>query len=157
MKIRVIKSSDIKEVMTMIDEAKKNMLKKGLNQWAVDGPNEELLKKYVENENGYVSEEVNVFGALVKEDIDYQKYLDKNYVVLHTFVVNQSLRGTGITDKFFTELEKIARESGDNIFAVDTHKDNKSMLRFIEKHGFKELGPVMINGTKPRIAFFKEI
>lgn len=157
MEIRHLKDADINKVMIMIDEAKENMIKKGLHQWEVDGPDEKLLEKYVENKNGYVSEGLNVFGALVKEDIDYKEYFSKDYVVLHTFVVEQSLRGTGLTDEFFYQLEKIAKEMGNKIFALDTHKENKSMLRFIEKHDFKELGPVMVNDTKPRIAFYKEI
>lgn len=157
MKIRLLEASDVAKVMSMIDEAKENMLKKGLNQWEVNGPDEELLIKYVQNKNGYVSEELNVFGALVSCDNDYKEYLDKDYVVLHTFVVEQSLRGTGVSDEFFSEILKVAKENGNKIFALDTHKENRWMLRFIDKHGFKELGEVMIGGNKPRIAFYKEI
>ena len=77
--------------------------------------------------------------------------------MLHTFVVDQSLRGKGISDEFFDAILKIAVEKRYEIFGVDTHRDNKAMMTFIDRHDFTKLGDVFIDGVKPRIAFYKKL
>lgn len=77
--------------------------------------------------------------------------------MLHTFVVDQSLRGKGVSDKFFDAILKIAIENENEIFGVDTHRDNKAMMAFIGRHDFIKLGEVFIDGVKPRIAFYKKL
>lgn len=154
MKIRKFEEKDIPVVLQMIEDARENMKKMNLDQWQDGSPNESTLRKYLKNGNGYISEEQNAFGAVVKQDVDYKLLLSGDYVVFHTFVVDQKLRGTGLSNDFFEEILKIAKSEGHKIFALDTHRDNKYMLRFIRNHGFIELGSVMINGTKPRIAFY---
>ena len=157
MKIRTITREDIPVVMKMINEAKFNMKNMGIDQWQDGSPSTETLEKYVKHENGFINEDLTAFGALVESDPDYKKYLSGNYVVLHTFVVDQSLRGKGVSDEFFDAILKIAVEKKYEIFGVDTHRDNKAMMAFIDRHDFTKLGDVFIDGVKPRIAFYKNL
>ncbi len=157
MKIRTITREDIPVVMKMINEAKVNMKNMGIDQWQDGSPSIETLEKYVIAKNGFINEDLTAFGALVESDPDYKKYLSGNYVVLHTFVVDQSLRGKGISDEFFDEILKIVVEKKYEIFGVDTHRDNEAMMAFITRHDFTKLGDVFIDGVKPRIAFYKKL
>lgn len=157
MKLRTITREDIPVVMKMIKEAKVNMKNMGIDQWQDGSPSTETLEKYVNAKNGFINEDLNAFGALVEHDPDYKKYLSGNYVVLHTFVVDQSLRGKGVSDEFFDAILKIAIEMKYEIFGVDTHRDNKAMMAFIARHDFTKLGEVFIDGVKPRIAFYKKL
>lgn len=157
MKVRTITREDIPVVMKMINEAKVNMKNMGIDQWQDGSPSTETLEKYVNAKNGFINEDLTAFGALVERDQDYKKYLSGNYVVLHTFVVEQSLRGKGVSDEFFDAILKIAIEMKYEIFGVDTHRDNKAMMAFIGRHEFTKLGEVFIDGVKPRIAFYKKL
>lgn len=157
MKLRTITREDIPVVMKMINEAKVNMKNMGIDQWQDGSPSTETLEKYVNAKNGFINEDLTAFGALVERDPDYKNYLSGNYVVLHTFVVDQSLRGKGVSDKFFDAILKIAIEKENEIFGVDTHRDNKAMMAFIGRHDFIKLGEVFIDGVKPRIAFYKKL
>lgn len=157
MKVRTITREDIPVVMKMINEAKVNMKNMGIDQWQDGSPSTETLEKYVNAKNGFINEDLTAFGALVERDQDYKKYLSGNYVVLHTFVVEQSLRGKGVSDEFFDAILKIAVEKKYEIFGVDTHRDNKAMMAFIGRHDFTKLGEVFIDGVKPRIAFYKKL
>lgn len=157
MKVRTITREDIPVVMKMINEAKVNMKNMGIDQWQDGSPSTETLEKYVIAKNGFINEDLTAFGALVERDPDYKKYLSGNYVVLHTFVVEQSLRGKGVSDEFFDAILKIAIEMKYEIFGVDTHRDNKAMMTFIARHDFTKLGEVFIDGVKPRIAFYKKL
>ena len=157
MKVRTITREDIPVVMKMINEAKVNMKNMGIDQWQDGSPSTETLEKYVNAKNGFIIEDLTAFGALVERDPDYKKYLSGNYVVLHTFVVEQSLRGKGVSDEFFDAILKIAIEMKYEIFGVDTHRDNKAMMAFIGRHDFTKLGEVFIDGVKPRIAFYKKL
>lgn len=157
MKPRTITLEDIPVVMKMINEAKVNMKNMGIDQWQDGSPSIETLEKYVNEKNGFINEDLTAFGALVERDPDYKKYLSGNYVVLHTFVVEQSLRGKGVSDEFFDAILKIAIEMKYEIFGVDTHRDNKAMMTFIARHDFTKLGEVFIDGVKPRIAFYKKL
>lgn len=157
MKVRTITREDIPVVMKMINEAKVNMKNMGIDQWQDGSPSTETLEKYVNAKNGFINEDLTAFGALVERDPDYKKYLSGNYVVLHTFVVEQSLRGKGVSDEFFDAILKIAIERKYEIFGVDTHRDNKAMMAFIGRHEFTKLGEVFIDGVKPRIAFYKKL
>lgn len=157
MKLRTITREDIPVVMKMINEAKVNMKNMGIDQWQDGSPSTETLEKYVNAKNGFINEDLTAFGALVERDPDYKNYLSGNYVVLHTFVVDQSLRGKGVSDKFFDAILKIAIEKENEIFGVDTHRDNKAMMAFIGRHDFTKLGEVFIDGVKPRIAFYKKL
>lgn len=157
MKLRTITREDIPVVMKMINEAKVNMKNMGIDQWQDGSPSTETLEKYVNAKNGFINEDLTAFGALVEYDPDYKKYLSGNYVVLHTFVVDQSLRGKGVSDEFFDAILKIAIEMKYEIFGVDTHCDNKAMMSFIARHDFTKLGEVFIDGVKPRIAFYKKL
>ncbi len=157
MKVRTITREDIPVVMKMINEAKVNMKNMGIDQWQDGSPSTETLEKYVNAKNGFINEDLNAFGALVEYDPDYKKYLSGNYVVLHTFVVDQSLRGKGVSDEFFDAILKNAIEMKYEVLGVDTHRDNKAMMSFIGRHDFIKLGEVFIDGVKPRIAFYKKL
>ena len=55
------------------------------------------------------------------------------------------------------KIENKLKELNYDSIRVDTHKDNKSMLRFIEKNGFQKCGIVYIRKTDERIAFEKPL
>ncbi|MDU2709945.1 MAG: GNAT family N-acetyltransferase, partial [Finegoldia magna] len=56
-----------------------------------------------------------------------------------------------LLDFFEDKLKELNYDS----IRVHTHKDNKSMLRFIEKNGFQKRGILYIRKTDERIAFEK--
>lgn len=157
MKIRLIEEKDINSVMEMINDAKVKMRDMGINQWQDGDPNENLIREYLKNKNGYTNEDVTVFGALILKDSDYNEYLSGDFATVHTFVVNKEKRRTGLATDFFNLLLLLAKKNGVKTIGVDTHKDNIIMLNFLKKQGFLELGDIIIGENKPRIAFKKEL
>ncbi len=155
--MRKIKESDIDNIVRMIDEARPEMKELTGDQWQDGKPNRDSILEYLRLGTGFIDESEKAFLAIKIDDVDYKELLKSPYAVIHSVVSDKSARGKGYVKKLFKEIEQYLIGEGIKIIGIDTHPKNIKMLSLIDKSGYKELGDVYIEGTKYRIAFYKEI
>ncbi|OXZ35678.1 GNAT family N-acetyltransferase [Finegoldia magna] len=161
---RIAKQNDIAEIMEIVENAKIYMKENKINQWSENYPNEDVFLADLKENRLYVAEikgKVVGMAVLVLDgDADYKnidgKWLsDGEYGVIHRIAVNPDYKSQNVAKNLLDFFENKLKELNYDSIRVDTHKDNKSMLRFIEKNGFQKCGIVYIRKTDERIAFEK--
>lgn len=164
MQIRKAKEGDIKEIMKIVNQVKAYFLKNKINQWLGDYPSEEDFRADIKNENSYILEDegkiLGIFYINIGEEKNYKKIYEGNWIckgsygTIHRVAILEEEKGKGIASKIVDFCEKYCKERNANSLRIDTHRDNKSMLRCIEKNGFNKCG-VIYNGNDERVAFEK--
>ena len=165
MEFRNSEKSDVKEIMSIIKESQNYFKEKGINQWQDGYPNEESIISDIEAKESYVLLENNKiiatayvsFSGESDYDVIYDgKWLSKGkYAVVHRVAVLNEMKGNGIASELFKNIEKICLESNINNIRIDTHRENKSMQRFLNKNGFEYCGVIYLKDKQERIAFEK--
>lgn len=162
--IRHANITDLIDIMVIIEKAKIYMKENKINQWSENYPNEDVFLTDLKENRLYVAEiDKKVLGMAVlvlDGDADYKnidgKWLvDGKYGVIHRIAVNPDYKSQNVAKNLLDFFEDKLKELNYDSIRVDTHKDNKSMLRFIEKNGFQKCGIVYIRKTDERIAFEK--
>lgn len=165
MEFRNSVKSDVKEIMSIIKEAQNYFKEKCINQWQDGYPNEESIISDIEGKESYVLLENNKIIATAylsfSGESDYDVIYDGKwrsegkYAVVHRVAVLNEIKGNGIASKLFKNIEKICLESNINNIRIDTHRENKSMQRFLNKNGFEYCGVIYLKDKQERIAFEK--
>lgn len=153
---------DIENILLIYDSPRKYMrANNNLFQWVNGYPNAEDIKIDIKNGNSYVGtdKEGNILMtfAFIKGDdptykiIKYGQWLnDEPYGTIHRIASNGKMRGVlNIACNYcFKEVDNIR---------IDTHKDNKPMLKALNDLGFRKCGEIICGDGTPRIAFQKTI
>ena len=165
MEFRKSVKSDIKEIMNIIKEAQNYFKEKKINQWQDGYPNAESIINDIESEELYVLLIDNKIIATAylsfKGDIDYDVIYEGewisqgDYAVVHRVAVLSEMKGHGVADELFKNIEKVCLENNINNIKIDTHRENKSMQRFLNKNGFEYCGIIYLKDNEERIAFEK--
>ena len=162
--IRHANKTDLVDIMVIIEKAKIYMKENKINQWSKNYPNEDVFLADLKENRLYVAEiDKKVVGMAVlvlDGDADYKnidgKWLsDGKYGVIHRTAVNPDYKSQNVAKNLLDFFEDKLKKLNYDSIRVDTHKDNKSMLRFIDKNGFQKCGIVYIRKTDERIAFEK--
>ncbi|MBQ7161151.1 MAG: tRNA (guanosine(46)-N7)-methyltransferase TrmB [Clostridia bacterium] len=153
-------------VPAMFDDARAYMKKNGIDQWQDGYPTPEILREDVEKGRAYVLETsgkpvayaVLCFG----EEPTYREISgswpdDLPYAAIHRIVVAKEHKGMDLARKMFNGFETVCRGKGINEIRCDTHADNRSMRRALEKNGFTECGTIRLENGAPRVAYCKHI
>lgn len=158
---------DIDDVMKIIDEAKDYFKREGIDQWQNGYPNSDTIYADIQNNNSYVLEiENNIIATAMvsfEKDKTYNKIYEgewlsnKDYAVIHRIAVSKNSKGKGIAASIINRVEELCKEKDINSIKIDTHKDNISMQRLLEKTGFKYCGIIFLEDNSKRIAFEKVI
>lgn len=86
---------------------------------------------------------------------------DRPYVGFHRVCVAEDLKGRGIAARLFSESEAYSRSLGYEDIRIDTHPDNLSMQRALEKSGYRSCGLIRLSGGSEdgelRIAYQKTL
>lgn len=165
MTFRRAKTSDISTIYNIIKQAQEYMKDNGINQWQDNYPNEDIIIQDVKQEINYVycdgDKVIGTIVVLFDGEPDYDKIYDgswinnNEYVVIHKIAVDESVKGLGIAAKMISNVEKRSKDKGFKSIRVDTHKDNISMQRMLNKSGFKYCGLIYLKSGDERIAFEK--
>ena len=142
---RIANENDIAQIMEIVENAKSYMKENKINQWSENYPNEDVFLTDLKENRLYVAE------------IDGKWLIDGKYGVIHRIAVNPDYKSQNVAKNLLDFFENKLKELNYDSIRVDTHKDNKSMLRFIEKNGFQKCGIVYIRKTDERIAFEKPL
>lgn len=146
------KINDIKDIMIIINEAKKYLNDQHINQWQDGYPNEDVFLDDIFNDRLYVvKKNNNIIGvfALINYEPTYDIIYEGNwlnndkYVAVHRIAVLNKYKGKGIAKYIFDYLKKKYKH-----LRVDTHELNKNMQRCLLKNNFKYCGIIYLNKTE---------
>ena len=163
MHIRKTTVQDIDRVLEIFDYARKFMAENNNpNQWINGYPSREDVEKDIRKDSSYVCLDddntiIGTFCFVIGEDENYDKIYDGNWIndkeygTIHRIVTLNGRKGVAsfCLDYCFKQCPNIK---------IDTYKDNKPMLNFLEKNGFTRCGIIYLKSNNgERIAFQKNI
>ena len=154
--IRKAEYTDIRRALDIYDSARQFMRSRGnAVQWVNGYPSEELLRADVAAGQLYVMEDTGgvyaVFAFLLGDDPTYARIEgawrdDSAYGTLHR------LGSDGTHHGVFAESAAWAAGRCPHLRA-DTHADNLTMQRCLEREGFIRCGTIYVEDGTPRVAF----
>ena len=158
--------NDIKNVMEIISEAQEYFKRNGIDQWQNGYPNSDTIYDDIKNNSSYVLEDESKIVATAmlsfEEDKTYKNIYEGKwlrdigeYAVIHRIAVSEKIKGKGTAAKIIKLIEEKCKEKNIKSIKIDTHKDNISMQRLLEKSGFKYCGIIYLEDGNERIAFEK--
>lgn len=164
--LRLAKLSDLADIMDVVIDAQEFLKAQNSGQWQDGTPTIATIAEDSMHNRFYVwEEEGDIIGiiALLDHDQDYdslksgQWRFPPPYLAIHRFAVRSDHHAQGIATRMLEIVEQIARERKIMTIRVDTHELNLPMINVLTKNGFSRCGEVLIEKTKPRIAFDKRI
>lgn len=163
MQFRKSEKCDIDEIMKIIKQAQIYFKENGIDQWQNNYPNPDTIKNDIDNGVSYVLiKDDKIVGTTVisfdgestyNHIYDGQWLSNEKYAVIHRIAINNDYKGMALSSKIINYTEEICRERNVNSIKVDTHKDNISMQKLLEKNDFKYCGKIILNDGAERIAF----
>ena len=163
--IRKAQPSDMADIMTVMDAAKKIMRQSGnMHQWGEGYPSEAVITADMERNGGFVIEEgdgehqspgkvVGYFAFLASPEPTYAriyegKWLDDEqpYHVVHRIASYPDAHG------IFRSIMDYCSSHDPNI-RIDTHQDNTIMQHVINKCNFTYCGIIYLANGDERLAY----
>lgn len=156
--IRKTTQEDIPAVDRLYQAARAFMRREGnLSQWDGPYPGRADIAADIRNGIGYVVEEegeiLAAFAFFVGEEPTY-RHIDgawqnnRPYGVIHRIAVAK--HGYGLAALCFNYGYRLCGN-----LRIDTHQDNRSMRRALEKNGFAYCGVIHLQDGAPRLAYQK--
>lgn len=165
MEFRKALEEDINSIMKIINQAQDYFREQGINQWQNNYPNFETIKNDINNSNSYVLLKDNtvvgtaavIFDGDNNYDVIYEgRWLsDDKYAAIHRIAVDSNFKGLGLASIILKHVEKMCFDMGVHSIKVDTHEENVSMQKFLNKNGFQYCGIIYLADKSKRIAFEK--
>lgn len=166
MEFRKTTSKEISSVMEIIKQSQQYFKEQGINQWQNGYPNAEVIQNDINNDHSYVLIRDNKIVATTALSFDGEEtynqihggewLTNEDYAVIHRIAVDTNCKGKGIAGEIIKEVQKECINRGIKSIKVDTHEDNKSMQKLLEKNGFKYCGIIYLKDGAVRVAYEKE-
>ena len=155
--VRRATPTDLDAVMAVIDAARAIMRATGnLTQWPVGYPSRTMIEHDIASGNFYIICDANgtaqgCFAFISGPDPTYARIEgawlnDKPYGVIHRLASKGEERGVADACLDFCLAQT-------DVIRIDTHADNRPMLRWLKKRGFIHCGVIHIADGSPREAF----
>ena len=177
--IREAQPSDMADIMTVMDAAKKIMRQSGnMYQWGDGYPSEAVITADMEK-NGGITADMEKNGGFVVEEDDGEHQLSGKIVGYFAFLPSPESTYAKIYDGEWIDdaqpyhvVHRIASYpdthgifssimdfcfSHDTNIRIDTHRDNKIMHHNILKHGFTYCGIIYLLSGDERLAYQKMV
>ncbi len=161
MVVRKSNVNDIPAIMQIVNHAKQQMHKNGIDQWQDGYPNEATILQDIQLNCSYVVQQdqtiVGTVCLMISDEVSYHhiengRWLNQQpYLVIHRIAVMQR----GMAGILLDEAIHLAVENDIYNIRVDTHEDNIAMRRFLSKNGFQECGVIYLENHSKRIAYQK--
>ncbi len=160
MQIRLAELSDLNEILSIYESARKFMKTVGNpNQWGAHNPPAWLTEEDIHNQKLYIVTEERILAVFffnIGDDPTYANIYngawlnDLPYGVVHRIAVSDAARSKGVAgicfDYAFSKCGNLR---------IDTHIDNIPMQKALAKHGFSKCGIIHLANGDERIAFQK--
>lgn len=150
-RFRKTTEEDIEKVMEILEKAKKQIARFGIDQWQDGYPAREDVLKDIENGISYVlvdeGEIVGTTAFSFEEEEAYKNLVagqwiinNERYGVIHRIAVDGEKGKKGYAKELLQNMEEIAKSQ--NVFSIrtDTHEGNNGMKSYLYKNGFKYCG-----------------
>ena len=165
--LRKSSKKDLNNIMRIINEAKIFLRNNKVDQWQNGYPNEEAILNDINKCESYVLEynrkiigtlALSFNGEKTYDKIYEGKWLSENkYAVIHRIAVAKVEGIKNIGTELLKRSEDICRAREINNIKIDTHEDNISMQKLLQKNNYRYCGIIyLVDGSK-RIAFEKEL
>ena len=82
---------------------------------------------------------LKLFATVARSLIGVQKHGDTNSALIHSVVVDETLRGKGVGVQLMTHLEEKIREHGVKRSRIQVLEDNIAAVPFYKKLGYKQI------------------
>ena len=164
--LRKAKSTELDEIMLIIEDGREFLPQQGINQWQHGSPSKETIEQDIKEQTSYVYEidrNIVATAMLTNYDRDYENYPTlwskcDNYLVIHRVATLKNIRNQGIGRQFLSAIVEFVKKENIDYIRIDTHKDNKIMRKFLSDFGFVELGEIKLtmknnSDDKERIAY----
>ncbi len=165
MEFRKTIEEDIDYIMNIIKQAQEYFKEEGIDQWQNNYPNYETIKNDINNGESYVLIENNNIIATIAVSFEGESTYSKiyngdwltndRYAVIHRVAVDNSYKGLGISSKIIKYVELLCLDKEVSSIKVDTHEQNMSMQKLLEKNSFVYCGKIYLEDGSGRIAFEK--
>lgn len=165
MEFRKATLSDANSILEIIRQAQAFLKSQGVNQWQNNYPTMETIQKDIRDQIGYVLVKDGIILGTVAVSFDGEKTYDKIYegewktnqpfAVVHRIAVREEYKGQGLSSFILNQIEAMCRERGVYSIKVDTHEENYSMQKSLQKCGFEYCGVIYLADQSKRIAFEK--
>lgn len=156
-------TSDIPRIMDIIGQAQEYLKKNEIPQWQNGYPNQDTIQQDINQGYSYVLVEGSEILATLALSFDGETSYDKiyegewrskgDYGVIHRIAVDSNHKGRGIASAMIEFVKVISMARGVHSIRVDTHRQNHSMQRLLEKNGFQYSGTIYLADGAERIAF----
>lgn len=153
--VRRLLNTDKDPVLSIWREGRAFLFENGVSQWQKgDYPGEDAFYEDVREERGRVvmrgDEIVGVFAFTLTPEPSYTT-LDGSwltdegeYLTIHRSAVKRESMGKGVMSYILSYCLDKAREEGKKSVRIDTHKDNISMNKALEKNNFDNRGTIIL-------------
>jgi GNAT superfamily N-acetyltransferase len=165
MVFRKTEEADVLNILKIIKDAQDYFRDNGINQWQNNYPNADTIHHDIINDNAYVLVEnekivgtvaVVFTGEKTYDTIYNGKWLsNEKYATIHRIAINSELKGRGLSSIIIHKVEEMCKMRGIKSIKVDTHRDNASMQRLLNKNGFQYCGIIYLEDKSERLAFEK--
>lgn len=157
MNIRDAVSADFEQIMKIYKYAQDYMIRTGNpTQWGHFYPNAMLIQsdirsnvcKVIYDENGIHG----VFALFDSAEPTYSHIENGNWLNGDSYITIHRIAGDGQVHGLFQCALNYCKSISSNI-RMDTHANNRTMQRLIEKSGFTKCGIIHVEDGTPRIAY----
>lgn len=162
-------------IMNVTNEAKAQLKRMEIDQWQKGYPSREVWEEDLKQGRAYIALDestdavMGAFSFFTSQDPSYKQIdgawltgdsiEDGSYASLHRVCVAENYKGQGVVGRMFDFAFDLTRSFGITSVRIDTHPDNKPMMRSLSKAGFLECGFIrLVGGVEDgniRIAFEK--
>lgn len=149
---------DLPRIMEICDEARRFMRSTGnLTQWVNGYPSEQVILSDIEAGNSYVgindSGVIEVtFAFILGDDPTYKEISGGAWLNNNPYGTIHRMASAGLRNGMLDRVTRFCLTLTDNI-RLDTHLDNKPMLRAASRLGYRRCGVITCQDGTPREAF----
>ena len=153
MNIRLANTSDTNRIFEIYEYARAYMKAHGNPyQWGDDRPEKSVTKDDIKNQRCYVMEDEGHIFACFVFTIGFEKVYEAKFPSKVEYGVIHRVASDGSKSGIVERIVDFAKGKV-NLLRIDTHEDNKTMQRCIERQNFKRLGIIYLEDKSPRILY----
>lgn len=153
MNIRLANTSDTNRIFEIYEYARAYMKAHGNpNQWGDNRPEKSLTKDDIKNQRCYVMEDEGHIFACFVFTIGFEKEYEAKFPSKDKYGVIHRVASDGCKRGIVERIVDFAKGKV-NLLRIDTHEDNKTMQKCIERQNFKKLGIIYLEDKSPRILY----
>ena len=153
MNIRLANTSDTDRIFEIYEYARAYMKAHGNPyQWGDDRPEKSLTKDDIKNQRCYVMEDEGHIFACFVFTIGFEKEYEAKFPSKVEYGVIHRVASDGSKSGIVERIVDFAKGKA-NFLRIDTHEDNKTMQRAIERQNFKKLGIIYLEDKSARVLY----